>query len=247
MSEGFYICRLGSKKNDIKYFKKMLPMDIKTVIEPFGGGFAVSRIVYNDDKYKKVINDLDKGLYRLYTEGPEYIKRMNKLIEKRGELLRDDGKFDHNKLKLEAKKQLGDFYGMWIYQQELSACHIKINKKPYIEPELKNYEFHNEEYLKIMEDHRKDKNAFIFLDPPYLFSDNTSYRPNKEGGDMTDIMVKTKEMMKDKKTKAKIMLVINKLDIVKYFFKDFNIFEYEKIYQVGKKKSIHLVITNYGV
>jgi site-specific DNA-adenine methylase len=148
---------------------------------------------------------------------------------------------------LEAKKQLGDFYGMWIYQQELSAGHIKINKKPYIEPELKNYEFHNEDYLKIMEDHRKDKNAFIFLDPPYLFSDNRSYRPNKEGEDMTSIIIHLSKLMKDKKTKAKIMLVINKLDIVKYFFKDFNIFEYEKIYQVGKKKSIHLVITNYGV
>ena len=32
------ITRTGSKKNDIKFFKQWLPMDIKIVVEPFAMG-----------------------------------------------------------------------------------------------------------------------------------------------------------------------------------------------------------------
>ena len=36
------IYRVGSKENDIKYFKHLLPLlDIDNVIEPFGGSFQV--------------------------------------------------------------------------------------------------------------------------------------------------------------------------------------------------------------
>ena len=37
------IRRLGSKQNDIKYFKHLLPIDCKIIIEPFAGSFAISK------------------------------------------------------------------------------------------------------------------------------------------------------------------------------------------------------------
>ena len=45
--------------------------------------------------------------------------------------------------------------------------------------------------------------------------------------------------------KCKIMLIINKLDILVYLFKDYIKGEYERIYQLSKKKAVHLIITNY--
>ena len=39
------IKRIGSKINDIKYFKHLIPLDVKAVVEPFSGGFAVSKCV----------------------------------------------------------------------------------------------------------------------------------------------------------------------------------------------------------
>ena len=35
------IRRIGSKQNDLKHFKHLLPLDVETVVEPFGGSFAV--------------------------------------------------------------------------------------------------------------------------------------------------------------------------------------------------------------
>ena len=42
------IRRIGSKQNDLKHFKHLLPLDVETVVEPFGGSFAVIKFVYKD-------------------------------------------------------------------------------------------------------------------------------------------------------------------------------------------------------
>ena len=79
MKEQILFGRLGNKTNDIKYFKDLLPMDVKTVIEPFGGTFAVSRIVYNDDKYKKIVNDNDPQISEIYNNPDKYMELKIKL------------------------------------------------------------------------------------------------------------------------------------------------------------------------
>jgi len=61
------ITRIGSKQNDIKYFKHLLPVDVETVVEPFAGSFAVIKYFYTDiNKYKFHITDIDKILYYMY-------------------------------------------------------------------------------------------------------------------------------------------------------------------------------------
>ena len=54
------IRRIGSKQNDIKYFSHLLPLEVETVIEPFGGSFAVIKFFYKDiNKYKFHINNIN--------------------------------------------------------------------------------------------------------------------------------------------------------------------------------------------
>ena len=61
------ITRIGSKQNDIKFFKHVLPLDVATVVEPFAGSFAVIKNFYIDiNKYQFHINDLDRSLYYVY-------------------------------------------------------------------------------------------------------------------------------------------------------------------------------------
>ena len=48
VKENNIIRRIGSKQTDIKHVSKYLPLDVKTVAEPFGGSFAVSKFFYND-------------------------------------------------------------------------------------------------------------------------------------------------------------------------------------------------------
>ena len=80
-----------------------------------------------------------------------------------------------------------------------------------------------------------------------MFSDNTQYsqQQRKDGQDTTDIIVNILEIFKDKKNKAKIMLVINDLKILRWLFNGYIKADYEKIYQIGRRREKILVICNY--
>ena len=60
---------------------------------------------------------------------------------------------------------------------------------------------------------------------------------------MTAIILDTLELLKS--AKCKVMLIISKLNILEYLFKDFIKGEYSKIYAITKKGMKHLIITNY--
>ena len=108
---------------------------------------------------------------------------------------------------------------------------------------LINSLFTNEDYINIFNKYKNDEKAFIFIDPPYLFSDNSRYFPQNEFKDMTSIIIDILELLKT--AKCKVMLIINKLNILEYLFKDFIRGEYIKTYSLTKKKMKHLIITNY--
>ena len=111
-----------------------------------------------------------------------------------------------------------------------------LKNKNYDENEkqiLINSLFTNNDYINIFNQYKDDDKAFLFIDPPYLFSDNSGYFPQNEDKDMTAIMLDTLELLKT--AKCKIMLIINKLNILEYLFKDFIKGEYSKIYALTKK------------
>ena len=98
----------------------------------------------------------------------------------------------------------------------------------------------------------------MFLDPPYMFSDNSGYEKyfmddnnfdkkdftiNKY--DSTKMIIDIYELFKDEKTKCKIMFIINKLYFIEWLFNGYIKGSYVKTYQVGKKKETLLIITNY--
>ena len=244
--------RLGNKTNDIKHFKHLLPLDIKTIVEPFGGTFAVTRIVYNDKKFKKYVNDNDETLFKIYSDPKKYSKMCKTLNSLASECKNENGNVQYEEFIEEASKLDIDsnMFDYWKIEKIIKGRLIKIIKKinhtDFIDI-MDDITFSCDDYKKVINKFRKNKDTFIFLDPPYLFSDNSSYsqQKRKEGYDMTDMIYEILEIFKDKTTKAKIMLIINDMKIIRYLFKDFAIEEYEKIYQLGKRKCNHLIITNY--
>ena len=90
----------------------------------------------------------------------------------------------------------------------------------------------NDDYLNIFEQYKDNNKAFLFLDPPYIFSENKAY--NLIDDDVTSIMVKIYEYFLI--CKCKCMLIINDLYILRYIFKNFIKGSYIKIYMIGKKK-----------
>lgn len=238
------IQRIGSKTNDIKYFKDLLPLDVKNVVEPFGGSFAVIRDVYHDNKYNKFVNDTDLDLYYIYTHpqalinGFKFWNEINKkniLTRKKKELLMK------SKLNEHVKKYIIDnsiVRGSLTKSKNITDLKDELNL-------IKNINFTNMDAFELIDKFKYKKDTFVFLDPPYLFSNNSGYFTQNEKSDMTEYIIYFLNLFNDRKVKAKVMLIINDLGILRHLFKDFIVGSYEKIYQISKKKMRHLIITNY--
>lgn len=249
------IKRLGNKTNDIKFFRELLPLDVKNVVETFGGSFAVIRNVYQDDKYKKFVNDLDNDLYLIYTnynDYKDYTIKMNDILLKYA--INNYRHTDNNKILedtdfIENKKS--KFYDYWASNNIVKGIIFKTLKNiddDTLSNEIKiinNITFTNQDYKINLLNHIYDPDTFIFLDPPYLFSDNSSYIPQTENTDSTNIIIDILKLFEDRHVKCKIMLIINDLAIIRYLFKTFIKGSYKRIYQMGKKQMNHLIICNY--
>ena len=92
---------------------------------------------------------------------------------------------------------------------------------------MENARITNTDYKSVLEHYKADPSSFVFLDPPYLFSNNATYFSQNEDTDMTDIIVYIHEYLKN--CKCKVMLVINKLKILEWLFKGYINGEYDKI------------------
>jgi site-specific DNA-adenine methylase len=250
--EAVLIGRLGNKDNDIKHFCNLLPSDIKNFVEPFGGSYSLCRNIYYDDKYNKYVNDTDSDLYYIYENIDLWAKerdRFNKLALKHYD---EDKKFVNFK---KFKEEFDKDFTNEIIKRSLEKIFIirgglvkTIKNNLNFDDQIKFHNkinFSNKDWKEIMEKFYKDKNAFIFLDPPYLFSDNSSYQEQREQKDNTDMPILILDYFKNKKTKCKIMLVVNDIKYIRMLFKDYIKCEYDKIYQIGKRKEKHLVICNY--
>lgn len=246
----FIFGRMGNKSTDIKYFIEHLPSDCNVICEPFGGTFAVSRCVYYDNKYDKHVNDLDVDLYNIYVDPDKYLKEKELLLEIANNNKDENGRIITKKVIEEMnkstvitnKKMLKDNF----FINGVNARMRKTDKGNKEALQLmKTINFYNEDYMTFMSRFIDNKDAFIFIDPPYLFSDNSSYNPQLDQKDMTHILVYLLELFNNPTTKCKIMLIINKLDIISYMFNNYIKGEYCRIYQLHKKKSVHLIICNY--
>lgn len=228
------------------------------MIEPFGGSFALIRNMYIDNKnIKKYVNDNDERLYYIYTHPEEYKNLCIELNNLCLENLNENGNVIYanvisiiNNLTNKYDSNLIEY---WKQNKIVMGRNVKylkngVNLDKSIE-QLKNINFSFSDWYDYTIKHSKNPNAFIFLDPPYLFSDNSGYSQLKkqENKDYTDIFYKILEIFKDSNTKAKIMLIINDMKILRWMYKDYILGEYIKIYGMGKRTENQLIICNYKI
>ena len=248
MKEIDIISRLGKKTTDIKHFDKyLITTNIETIVEPFAGSFAVSKYyVKNMFNGSIHINDFDKTLIYIYKNYKEYIKLRDEI---QNDLL------DWNINKVYARQQIIEIkqrkYNEILINEYIKTFFIRgnihniIKSKKYntIEQNILNTStITNDDYRVIFDQYKNDEKAFLFLDPPYIFSDNRSYT-GMDDGDNTDMLYIIKNYMDT--CKCKVMLIINDLKIIRYIYGDYVKGQYNKIYQSTKRKARHLIITNY--
>ena len=228
------IYRLGAKDTDIKHFKDKCPLDATDIIEPFGGSYALCRILYNDDKYNKYVNDNDPVIIKIF-ENPEKLillhEEWNKLINNSKNILLKKKSSGHVQNRQDFQKEWfkdDDILRKYIYY--IQVVRGTISKKfPDVSEGLKFIKkiiFTPQNYIDVLERHINNENAFIFLDPPYMFSNNTTYSAQFDKNDNTDMLYIILDYFK--KSKAKIMLIINDLHIIRHLFKDYNFLHIKK-------------------
>jgi len=244
------IKRTGSKDNDHKYYLHLLPSDVVDIVEPFGGSFSLIRRIYCDvELYNLYVNDLDPALYYFYTNPEEYERIMGEVRDTVGQCYAEGVKNAEVKKRiyeLEYDKPIIDYMMQTCFRNGMSLVKRVKNNDYTDQIELmKNINFTSECYKVVIERHRTNPDAFIYIDPPYMFSDNSGYIPTTEDTDCTDIYFYLLDILEDPTTTAKIMIIINKLKILEKLYGKFIKMEYNKTYQMSKKKAVHLVICNY--
>ncbi len=236
-------------KNILKYIETLVTDDT-VFIEPFCGSCCTSFNLYI--KYPNInyiINDLDEHRINFYKNMKDEDER-NKLYELEKEI-QAKGKEFYNSIVEKSIKNKKNHYLSYVIGKRIHAYREglypdKNFKLKQISNDWINFFnkciIYNKDYYEIIKDYIDDKNAIIYLDPPYLNSCNTQYcKYNENSQVMNENLIIIKDNTKIyidilnllKSSKSKIFMSLNRNSITEYLFKDFILNSYDKIYDTS--------------
>jgi site-specific DNA-adenine methylase len=257
---------IGSKRTDLKYFVKDLPPKITKIVEPFGGSGYVSLALFAENPSIKChVNDIDADLINFFNQikkSPnKIINAYNKLLENMNErkfsLIIEEFK---NKKSGKAKQAVLYLFFHRVHGIRQGLYPIDRISKPLNPVDypaffqwIKVTNFTCSDYQIVFNKYKNIKTVFMFCDPPYLDSFNayySTYIGNKNRDDANKTIQDHTKMFIDildlfKSCMCKLMLILNKNAITSRLFNDYVVDEYDKIYQLTKRKTKHLIICNY--
>jgi len=255
----FIIPYSGNKREEVKIIHESLNLDgIETIIEPFCGSSAMSFYLSQlyPKRFKYILNDLDKRLMELYAVMKDETK-YNELVDKIKEY--HNFVFPNNDLTIEGKERYNslkknDDLASWVFFNKYYAI------RPYLYPykagckkiqfrldnipiisflRNENIEFRCEDAVNLVKQYKDDKSILMFLDPPYLNSDNTFYKHRD-----LEIYPYLHETKLDS-FKASIYLVVCLNEHIQNMFQEYFIKTYEKKYNRTRKvTNQHVIISN---
>jgi site-specific DNA-adenine methylase len=234
-------------KNEILEFKNY---DI--ICEPLCGIFGFSRAFLElnpDFKGEIWLNDFDNNLINSIKDIKDKpIETINKLKEEINKYKLDKD-LSNDKQKSYLLKNVSLVHNDTLCSKE--KFNTKINN--YIE-KIDDYKIFfnkvklfNLEFNDFIKKLPKNKKILIFLDPPYFNSSNSSYdtyvtkeEANVVYKDGTKIYIDIYELFKNKKKNIKIIMIINKITFINYFFKNWFYKTFNGFYQsTNKNIKIH--------
>lgn len=252
MKNHFLIPYSGNKRTEVEKIYNSIKDnldEIEYIIEPFCGTSAFSFYMSkkHPKRFKYILNDNNKLLIELYETAKDDDK-LNELIKTLDNLLIDLDKEKYNSI-IKINELPNYIIKQTIYsiraglfpldKKNIRKNYSKLKDVPIINF-LKNEDIklYNEDSLYIYEMYKDNKKALIFLDPPYLMACNDFYQDSK---------VNIYEYLYNNdinKTDALILLALEENWIIKLLFSNNKFIIYDKMYQLSKKKTKHLIITN---
>lgn len=245
----FFFGYPGNKRNEIKHiFDTINNYDVEYIVEPFCGtsAFSYHMSLKHPGRYTYVLNDNNAVLIELYKIMTDDKKR-DEFEKKINDICSTMDKTIYNKLD---KKTPEGYYIQHKVCRKFAALYPPDYKYKYINfNEAPIYNFLKNENIILnstsgldIYNQYKNKNALIFIDPPYIASCNSKYS-NPElniyeylcNNDICD-------------EKAEIILCLENIWIIKLLFKKYTFITYGKSYSLGAgRKTTHTVINNKNI
>jgi len=215
-------CRVGRKTAIQDTIIRMKPNEYKTYIEPFVGSGAIYFKLQNDpDKVKSVLNDKDKivtmGFRLLKTNPTGDIEKFNNMsLPAINTYVKTTQSGNLNNLAKAIILLCGTFGNIGkgkIYQTGGIYNKMKKVVRGDYKDYMKNTTITSTDYKQVIRKY-DNKDAFLFLDPPYEDSDKLY----KEGDDILDELAKVLNTVK-----GKFLLTLNDSTRVRKLFSKFKI------------------------
>ena len=252
MKNHFLIPYAGNKRQEVERIYNTLDFEnAEYIIEPFCGTSALSFYIWKTHprggEFKYILNDNDKLLISLYRVAMddmkwlEFINTINNICFNGDDFVeKNEYKDIVNQPTLEAYYIKNKYYNMrpGIYPANKTTKRQLVNYCDEFRTFLKtaNIELINGDALELFKEYKDFNNAVVFIDPPYMNLYNSFYECG--GGDIYEYLGTY-----GGKPECKFCCVINDTWIARIIFKKYNIIEYNKTYEMTKRKVKHLLIT----
>jgi len=264
MKNHFFIAYQGNKREEVELIYNNLDLEnTKYIVEPFCGSSALS--FYISSKHPKqftyILNDTNNLLIELY----EIFRNEEKLNTLYNEILNEcydeNGDFmSKEKYKIHSKNKFNNVLSYFISHKFYSitpGLYPLINKQHKKENFIKvffnypiinflqteNIIFSSIDGVDIFNKYINNKEAIIFIDPPYIFSENSIYKKNKDEQNIYELLISnSKQYINEDKTL--LLLCIEKTIFTDVLFKDYESFYYDKKYQNKHRRTEHIVFHN---
>lgn len=249
----FFCSYSGNKRNEAKEIIKNIKFDNKIfIVEPFCGTAAISFYIWLEygDKFEYYLNDNSKSLISLY----ELFKN-NTIDDIKKEINNIDDQITNKEswnyhythspqtvykelyyLKYSALGRKG------FYPLNRKTNNFNINEKQELFIQFirsPNVYITNDDWFKTFESFDNDDEAIIIIDPPYINTNNDFYL-NKD----LNIYQFFYDNMNNK-YKSDIYFILEDIWIIRLLFNKYNILsQYDKKYEISKKKTKHILLCN---
>lgn len=257
----FYFGYSGNKRKELRELDDLLTkIEYKKVVEPFGGSCAFSYDQYTKNNNLEIhISDIDHDLTFFCNN---FHKCDNDVLNNVLKYIKDiNNKEEYDifyKKCLQKTKDKNDILSFCSHYLFIKTCYnmrhglyydkklpkmININKvKENLNNFFKKNIYHNRHYKEVFDQFIDDKDAIIFLDPPYVNS-TCSFYDKFDDTDFTLLWEDIYNLLD--KAKCKVVLVVNDNFFMKKCYNKWLYKSYDKKYSFNKsKKTIHNVFTN---